>query len=273
MRFGGLGHAAGGFPSVATLRAIAIAFRRDPTIADRLGREAIEASPDAAAASAAVGALFDALADPGRARHAWQAAVDASDEPAFERGLAETQARAGDAAAALVTGAMAAAASGDPAPVWIAIARGLIQSDHPADAIDAARRAMRLAGPHDLPIALEIAEAASRTLGRDEQAAELARQRAHLAPPSLAANTATGAADPTDTASAIAAVTLRADASSLARLWVATRWNPRDIAARAVLRAALPPTDPRRAAIDAELVDLAADDDPSIGLTAAQALR
>src|SRR5207253_1651889 len=56
--------AATGAGDVGRLLAIATAYRRDPAIAERIGRELVAASVDAAAGHAAVGALFDALGDP-----------------------------------------------------------------------------------------------------------------------------------------------------------------------------------------------------------------
>jgi tetratricopeptide (TPR) repeat protein len=164
----------------AELEELPAAYRRDPAIADRLARDAVAAAPDAAAMHAAVGAQLDALGDPARARRAWQAAVDASPEPAFLRGLAEAQARQGDADAALVTATAAAAASGDPAVVWSAVARALVGAGRYAHALEAARSAIDLADADTLGGALDSAIAASRALGRTEQADRLQDQRTQL---------------------------------------------------------------------------------------------
>lgn len=257
---------------IDALRAIAAAFRRDPAIADRLGREAVAGAVDAAAMHATLGALFDAIGDPARARAEWQAAVDASPEPGFLRGLAGAQARQGDADAALITATSAAAASGDPAVVWVAVARSLTEAGRHVHALDAARSAIDLAGPDVLPAALDTAIAASRALGRDRQAAQLAARRARVAP----TGGALGDRDPTDAAAAFDGY--RAErgavgAAALARLWTAARWNPRHIELRAALLAVLPAGDPRRAVIAGELVDLAGDPDPEVGRAAAAALR
>ena len=64
-----------------------------------------------------------------------------------------------------------------------------------------------------------------------------------------------------------------ASSATLARLWVASRWNPRDVELRAALLAATTPGDPRRAVVAGELVDLAGDRDPAVGRAAAAALR
>ncbi|MGE5184929.1 MAG: hypothetical protein ACM31C_22830, partial [Acidobacteriota bacterium] len=162
---------------------VARAFAAEPLGADRLGRELGAAPVDEAAGHAALGALFDALGDPARARASWQAAVDASAEPAFVRGLAEAVARGGDGPAALVFATTAAAAWGDPAVVWLAVARDLEGVGHHVDALTAARSALELGDVETLPGAYDVAAAASRALGRDDQAAALAAQRARLAPP------------------------------------------------------------------------------------------
>ncbi|HEX3763080.1 MAG TPA: hypothetical protein VHW23_30495, partial [Kofleriaceae bacterium] len=225
--------------SLEPLRAIAAAFRHDPAIADRLARDAVAGATDAAAMHAALGALFDAIGDPARARAAWQAAVDASPEPPFLRGLAGAQARQGDADAALITATSAAAASGDPAVVWIAIAQSLTGAGRHAQALDAARSAIDLAGPDALAPALDAAIAASRALGRDRQAAQLAARRARIARP----GGGLGDRDPTDADAALDAYrTERSDGgaasdAAIARLWTAARWNPRHVAIRAALLA------------------------------------
>jgi hypothetical protein len=271
-------HAAGGGPGIDPLRAIAAAFRRDPAIAERLGREAVAGAVDAAAMHAVLGALFDAIGDPARARAEWQAAVDASPEPRFVRGLACAQARQGDADAALITATTAAAASGDPAVVWVAVARALSEAGRDVHALDAARSAIDLAGPEALAAALDAAIAASRALGRDRQAAQLAARRARVAP----TGGTLGDRDATDAAAALEAY--RADRAehterdaagdaAVARLWLAARWNPRHVELRAALLAALPAGDPRRAVVAGELVDLAGDPDPELGRAAAAALR
>ena len=260
-----------GMPTAAQLREVAAAMRIDPASAERLGRELAAASPDGEAGNAAIGALFLALGDPARARVAWQAAVEGSPEPAFVRGLAEACARAGDGDAALVNGAVAAAASGDPAVVWVAIARALADDARAYDAIDAAHRATELGGPRELAAALDIEITASQIMGHAAQAATAAAQRARLAPALAHADTA--AADPSNAPAALAAYRTHPDPATLARLVTAARLDPHDVTTRAALRAALPPGDPRRAQLEAELVTLAGDPDLSRGLEAVQALR
>ena len=251
------------------LRAIVTAYRRDPAIADRLGRDAVAGASDAAAMHATLGALFDGLGDPGRARASWQAAVDASPEPAFVRGLAEAQARQGDADAALVNATTAAAAWGDPAIVWVSVARALAGAGKYVHALDAARSAIDLSGLETLPAALDVAMAASRALGRDAQATRLAEQRARLA----GARTTASENDPTDADGALEANHSGASVAAVARLWVASRWNMRNVALRAALLAALPPGDPRCAVITGELVDLSGDGDPELRRAAVAAAR
>jgi Tfp pilus assembly protein PilF len=265
---------------VDALRAIVAAYRRDPLIADRLGRDAVASAVDAAAMHATLGALFDALGDPARARASWQAAVDASSEPAFVRGLAEAQARQGDADAALITATSAAAASGDPAIIWSAIARALAEAGKYVHALQAVRSAIDLSGAEALPSALAIAISASRALGRDAQAASLTRQLARiapdqgeLAPDDPADARARADSDATNARTALASFRENASGATVARLWIAARWNPRNVEVRAALLAAIAIDDPRRGVIIRELVDLAADRDPDLRRAAAAALR
>jgi len=251
------------------LRAIVVAYGRNPAIADRLGREAVAGATDAAAMHATLAALFDALGDPARARAAWQAAIDGSPEPAFLRGLAEAQARQGDPDAALITATTAAAASGDPAVVWTSVARALDGAGKYVHALDAARSAIDLSGPETLAAALAVAISASQALGREDQAAALAEQRARTAQ----GKRAPGDTDPTDAAAALDAYRRRASSSTIARMWVASRWNPRDIELRAALLGATTADDARHAVITGELVDLAGDRDPELRRAAVAALR
>jgi tetratricopeptide (TPR) repeat protein len=251
--------------TAADLLPIAAAYRRDPAIADRLARDLVDRSVDAAAGNASVGALFDALGDPARARAHWQAAVDASPEPQLLRGLAESTAHTGDGPAALVFGTKAAASSGDPAVVWTAVAAALLDANQLPDSLTASRSALDLAGPDMLPAALDTAIAASRALGRTQQADALLVQRAQLAPRKKT--------DDTELRSALAEHRDHPNASTVARLWVASRTNPRDIEARAVLLDELEPDDPRRQVIVDELLVLAGDPDPTRAVAAAHALR
>ncbi|MGE3455411.1 MAG: hypothetical protein AB7O24_09900, partial [Kofleriaceae bacterium] len=150
-------------PSVA---AIASGWRRDGAIADRHARELVARSADGALGNAIVGAAFEALGDPARARQAWSAAVEASPEPAFQRAYAQAVARAGDPDAALIHATTAAAASGDPAVVWIAVARDLERVGSHVHALEAARSAIDLASGETITDALDVAIEASRALGR-----------------------------------------------------------------------------------------------------------
>jgi tetratricopeptide (TPR) repeat protein len=261
----------GGDPSAAldALRAAAVGYARDPAIADRLVREIIIAAPDAASAHATAGALFDALGDPARARAAWQAAVDASAEPDFVRGLAEAQAHQGDGDAALITATAAAAASGDPAVVWTAVARGLVSAGRYVHALDAARSAIDLSTPDTLELALDTAIEASRALDRDAQVAALTEQRTKIAQ----SRSGTSASDPTDARGALEAYRQQPTSSTIARMWVASRWNPRAVDLRSALLAATTTEDPRHAVIVSELVELAGDRDSAVRCAAVAALR
>jgi hypothetical protein len=252
------------------LRAIVVAYLRDPAIGDRLARDAVARATDAAAMHATMAALFDALGDPARARAAWQAAVDSSPEPLFVRGLAEACARQGDPDASLILATTAAAASGDPAVVWTSVARALAGAGKYVHALDAARSAIDLSGPETLAAALDVAISASQALGRDAQAAALAAQRARVA---QGRGATLGDADPTDARAALDAYRRRASGSTIARMWVASRWNPRDVELRTALLAATPTDDARHAVIKGELVDLAGDRDPELRRAAVAALR
>ncbi len=252
-----------GAPPVAQLAPIVSAFHRDPAIAERLGRDLVAAAVDPAIVHAALGALFEALGDPARARRAWQAAVDSSPEPAFLQGLAESQARAGDPDAALVTATAAAAASGDPGVSWLAVARALDETGSYSSALEAARSAIDLATADTIDAALGLAIDASRALGRDAQVAQLEARRGAM--PQLHPE------DPTDIVTALAAYRVAPTGATLAHLWVASRWNPRDVASRAAILVGTATTDPRHTAVVAELVGLAGD--RSLAADALHALR
>lgn len=247
------------------LAPVAAAYLRDPVIADRLAREIIATAVDAAVASAALGALFDALGDAPRARAAWHDAATQSPEPAFQRGLAEAIARTGEGPAAHVNGTSAAAASGDPAVVWNGVAAALLDAKQHVDALAAAHYALELAGPDDLPRALDLAIEASRALGRSAQADAMVLQRAQLAP--------RGRAVDADALAALAEHRENPTASTAAQLWVESRRHPRDVELRVALVATLDVDDPRRATVVTELIELTGDDDPIRAFAAARALR
>ena len=252
-------------PGFIELVGVANAFRRDPAIAERLARELIGRSVDSALAGAAIGAVFDALGDPARARTAWLAASTESDESAIVAGYAAAAARAGDGDAALVVATGAAAASGDPAWTWLDIGRALLRGHRPTDAITTMRTAMDLAGANALAATLDLAIEASRQVGREAQADALAARRAVLSPA------------PTGHAAQrveLAELGQRApNASVLAATWVMTRADLSDVELRAALYAALERDDPRRATLELELIGLAADADSDRGLAAALALQ
>ena len=249
-------------PGESELRAVAREFRRDPAVAARLARELVGRSIDRAIGQAAVGALFDALADPARARALWLGASEDSDDAAIVASSACAMARAGDGDAALVAGATAAAASGDPALTWIRIGHALMRGDRTTDVLTAMRSALDLAGANALVEALELAITASRRLGRADQAQELAARRALLLPP------------PVEDAGEMRELLGRHEpgAWALASAWVTTRDHPRDVALRAALVAALERDDVRRQTIVDELVVLAGERDPELALTATLAL-
>jgi len=255
-------------PAAAALRRVAAAYARDPAAADRVGRDVVAEAVDASTAWAALGAMFDAIGDPARAREAWQAAVDASPELANVRGLAGAMARANDPDASLITTTTAAAASGDPAVDWLRISRALERAGAHVHALEAARNAIGLGSGRTLLDAYDVAIDASQSLGRARQVVELTVARARLAPAPLVRP-----ADPTDVAAALAAHRRAPTAATTARLWIASRWNPRSVDVRAALLGAIGADDPRRPAIVRELVALAGDRDPEVGREAAAVLR
>ena len=152
---------------------------------------------------------------------------------------------------------------------WLAIARALERAGSYPHALEAARSAIDLAGPEVLAGAYDVTIAASRALGRARQADAIAERRAMIAPPPTAAR----ASDPTDAPAALADHRAHPSASTAARMWVASRWSPRDVAIRAALLEAIAADDPRRHVLEAELVALASDRDAEVGLAAVAALR
>ena len=253
----------------AALRGVVDAYHRDPTAADRVAIDVTRRAVDAAIAYAALGTLYVAIGDPARARKAWQAAVDSSPDPEFLRGLAEAIARVHDPDAALIAATTAAAASGDPATVWNAVAKALLGTGEARHALEAGRSAIDLASSEALVEALDIAIDASRALERVDQVDAMLVRRARLGP--AIARERDG--DPTSAGSALAEFRQSPTASAVARLWVASRWNSRDVAIRGALRGATSADDPRHDVVVAELVALASDRDPDVGRAAVAALR
>lgn len=262
--------ALGAYLHVQKLAAIPVAelvtaYHRNPARADALATDTVASAVDPAPVQAALGAVFDALGDPARARLAYQAAVDASPEPAYIAGLAEAMARANDPDAALIQATTAAAASGDPAVIWVRLSRALDEHERHVHALEAARTAIDLAGPDMIGPALDAAIAASRTLRRDAQVAALIERRRMVAAP---VRIDRGIDDPTDGTAALAAAPKLPAVLAIARLWIASRWNPRDVRVRIALLEAIAADDPRRTTIVTELVALAGDRDPVIGRAA-----
>jgi hypothetical protein len=79
--------------------------------------------------------------------------------------------------------------------------------------------------------------------------------------------------DATSARAALAAYRRDANGVAVERLWVASRWNARQVATRAALLAALARDDPRRGVVVGELAELAADRDPDVRRAAIAALR
>lgn len=252
-------HAIVGDVEAAPLEQVARAHRRDPAIGERIARDLVASSIDTASAHAALGALYDALGDPGRARSEWQAAVDGSPEPVYVRGLAEATARGGDGAAAQVFAIRAAAAWGDPATVWVSVARALESRQLHVDALQAARSALELAGPDMRGAALDVAIEASRALGRTAQADALAAQRG--AP-----------AEAPELEAALAQYRQRPTATTIAQMWVVSRARPGHVELLAALYAATTADDPRHYEVAAELRALVESTNREVALAAVHAL-
>jgi hypothetical protein len=156
--------------------------------------------------------------------------------------------------------------------VWTAVARTLADAGKFVHALDAARSAIDLSGPDTLDAALDTAITASAALGRDDQVAALAAQRARFAPGGPFSESDSDL-DPTDARAALAAYRQHPTSGTIARMWVAARWNPRAVDLRAALLAATTRDDPRHAVVVSELVELAGDRDPTLRHAAVAALR
>ncbi|MFT3699701.1 MAG: hypothetical protein QM831_41515 [Kofleriaceae bacterium] len=251
------------WPPYDDLRAVAHAFREDPAIADRKANTLVDHAADAALAHAALGALFDALGDPARARAFWLAASEESNEAPILAGYAESAARAGDGDAALVIASSAAAASGDPAATYVDIARALLRGNRSIDALTASKLGLDLAGSNTLIALLDLAIKCSNIVGRTDQATALAARRAPLHPAIEKHEARDLLMRELETAS---------NASTLAAAWVATRDDPYEVEMRAALLHLLEPDDSRRAQLERELTGIASLRDQDRALSAVLAL-
>src|SRR5690606_4190457 len=124
-----------------------------------------------------------------------------------------------------------------PAVIWNAVCAALLSAQQHVDALTAARTALDLAGPDELPRSLDLALELSKILGRTAQADALGVQRAQLA------NTL--APQGSESLAALAEHRANPTAVTVAGLWVASRSHPRDAELRAALLAALEPDDAR----------------------------
>ena len=160
----------------AALADVARAYRRDPALADRRAEAVAATALDLAAIAPRLARTFALLGDPARARGWWQRGFDASpEEPALALGLALAAASAGDGPAALQLVIRAAAGSGDAAATLYAAARGFAAAGLTLDALSLARQAIEQAAPGDEDAPADLAAALLRQLGRDRNAAEVAR--------------------------------------------------------------------------------------------------
>ncbi|MBK7073862.1 MAG: hypothetical protein IPH44_16330 [Myxococcales bacterium] len=181
-------------PEAAALAEVVRAYGRDPALADRRAEAVAATALDLAAIAPRLARAFALLGDPARARAWWQRGFDASpEEPALALGLALAAASAGDGPAALQLVIRAAAGSGDAAATLYAAARGLAAAGLTLDALSLARQAIEQAAPGDEDAPADLAAALLRQLGRDRNAAEVARLVAVPGSGDLAAVTAEAA--------------------------------------------------------------------------------
>ena len=150
--------------------------RRDPARLERAIADLLAGEIDATIADAALATLFDVVGDGGRARTWWTTTIDSSDEPRWQLGIALTMAHQRDGDAALVHLTGAAASWGDASLPMIAVARALNDAGRFAQAIEAGKAALGVAGPLQRSAARRIIVAASRSLGRNDQADDVQAQ-------------------------------------------------------------------------------------------------
>lgn len=243
------------------LYAVVQAFRRDPALGYAAAEALLAREVDRAAINAGLGALYDQLGDPARARVAWQQAVDEDPAPGYLLGLAQAAASERDPDAALVHLTAAAAASGDPAVPMILVARSLLAAGAATHAIEVLRGAIELAGADDLAPAVRLAAEASRAAGRDAQADALLASYG-LAPAPMDD-------DPTDAEAALRS-------GDPVRLSVASRWHRRNhhgVALRAQLLDRTRTDDPRHRLALVELARCVEGESVLVADAAERALR
>ena len=229
-----------GAPAEESLLAVARAYRREPVVADRLGADLVASQVDEAAGHAALGALFDALGDPARAR--------AHGRPRSTRAPSRRSC-AGSPRPSRVPGRWRRGADlRDP---------GRRRVGRPGRGLDRRRRRARGVGAHVDAEACAHARSTSpapsccraRSTSRSRRA-RLGRRvagRARCGPSARGSNRRRGRREPTDPAAAIVAYRTLPTAGAIARMWVAARANPADLEVRLALLAALLQDDPRRA--------------------------
>ena len=150
--------------------------RRDAARLERAIADLLASEVDATIADAALATLFDVVGDGGRARTWWTTTIDSSEEPRWQLGIALAMARQRDGDAALVHLTAAAASWGDASLPMIAVARALNDAGRFAQAIEAGKAALGVAGPLQRSAARRVIVAASRALGRLDQADDVEAQ-------------------------------------------------------------------------------------------------
>lgn len=251
-------------PGEPALDALARAYERDPSMADRLAGDYADGAPAIGQRGPAIAALFARLGDPARALDWWEAVARSSPhDPRYQLGLAEAAARAGDPTRAMVHTTRAAARSGDAGATYRRVTRILLAQGAPADAMLAARSALSLSAPAERVEVLALVERAAEQLGRADEAAAARAARAALVRAAPDEPLRDGDGDVVALAAAIAATVPLEGAWAPGRveqLTAAAAWNPFDFEVRRRLLAVLKPDDPRFGDRVVELVGMALDE-------------
>ncbi|HUH05908.1 MAG TPA: hypothetical protein VML75_28155 [Kofleriaceae bacterium] len=244
-------------PGEPALDALARAYERDPSMADRLAGDYADGAPAIAERGPAIASLFARLGDPARALDWWEAVARSSPHhPRYQLALAQAAAAAGDPTRAMVHATRAASRSGDAGMTYRTMTRTLLAHDAPAEAMLAARSALSLSAPAERVEVLALVERAAQALGRGDEAEAARGARdaiVHGGPREAGAAAATVAvAVPLEGAWA---------PDRVEELTAAAAWNPFDLEVRRrLLLRHLGPDDPRFGDRVAELVGMALDD-------------
>lgn len=276
---------------------LAIAYSKDPAIADRLARDFVDGRVYAGVRAPIVATLFDALGDPARALVWRERVAEVSEhDPEALHALGVAAARVGDTNRAETHFIAAAAGSGDPGAASVSAVRALVDAGAPVAALLPARRAVQLVAPGEGREAFEaVAEAmvaAGRTADAEVLLGELVAAVAPIYRDAARAyvdgrwDVDSGAGDrwvgrrdqlvaatvgdalvdayPTDAAIALRYAANAADTSrALEVLERAAAWNPAHVDLRVAMLGLLDPADEAYLAVVSELVLLAQTSEPA----------